>query len=71
MSFFFSFTKLEHRRVDQIWDVGGILEGGGKMWRRQKGVGGGMWYKCKYCVHMDVNAKTIPVETVPGMGAGG
>jgi hypothetical protein len=30
-----------------------------------------MWYKCKYCVHMDVNAKTIPVETVPGMGAGG
>jgi hypothetical protein len=25
-----------------------------------------MW--CKYCAHMYVNAKMIPVETVPGMG---
>jgi hypothetical protein len=23
---------------------------------------------CKYCVHMHVNGKMIPVETVPGMG---
>jgi hypothetical protein len=24
----------------------------------------------KKCVHMYVNAKTIPVETIPGMGEG-
>jgi hypothetical protein len=27
-----------------------------------------MWYK--YCVYMYVNAKMIPVETLPGMGEG-
>jgi hypothetical protein len=25
---------------------------------------------CKYCIHMYINGKMIPVETVPGMGAG-
>jgi hypothetical protein len=28
-----------------------------------------MW--CKYCVHMYVNGKMIPVETVPGIGGRG
>jgi hypothetical protein len=34
----------------------------------RKGVGGSIWCKC--CVHMYVNAKMIPVETVPGSGGG-
>jgi hypothetical protein len=25
---------------------------------------------CKYCVHMYLNGKIIPVETTPGMGGG-
>jgi hypothetical protein len=25
----------------------------------------------KYCVHIYVNVKMIPVETIPGMGEGG
>jgi hypothetical protein len=25
---------------------------------------------CKYCVHMYINVKMIPVETIPGMGEG-
>jgi hypothetical protein len=31
-----------------------------------KGVGG--WIQYKYCIYMYVNAKMIPVETVPGIG---
>jgi hypothetical protein len=38
---------------------------GEERWRG-KGVGGVIW--CKHCVHMYVNVKVIPVETVPGMG---
>jgi hypothetical protein len=26
---------------------------------------------CKYCVHMFVNGKNIPVETIPGIGERG
>jgi hypothetical protein len=33
--------------------------------RRKKGV------ECKYCVHMYVTGKMIPVHTVPGMGGSG
>jgi hypothetical protein len=25
------------------------------------------WIQCKYCIHICVNAKTIPVEIVPGI----
>jgi hypothetical protein len=28
-----------------------------------------MWYK--YCVHMLINRKMRPTETIPGMGEGG
>jgi hypothetical protein len=28
----------------------------------------GRLIQCKYCVHMHVNGKMRPVETVPGMG---
>jgi hypothetical protein len=31
-----------------------------------KRVGGCLW--CQYCVHMYVNGKMRPVETIPGMG---
>jgi hypothetical protein len=34
------------------------------MWR--KGVAGWIWYK--YCVHIYVNGKMIPFESIPGMG---
>jgi hypothetical protein len=30
-----------------------------------KRIGG--WIRYKYCVHMYVNAKMMPVETIPGM----
>jgi hypothetical protein len=40
--------------------------GGGRRWG--KAVGGLIW--CKYCVHMYVNGKMIPVETIPGMREG-
>jgi hypothetical protein len=33
-----------------------------------KGVGGQIW--CKYGIHMYVNGKTKPVETIPGVGWG-
>jgi hypothetical protein len=29
----------------------------------------GIW--CKYCVHMYVNGRMIPIETISGMGGGG
>jgi hypothetical protein len=28
------------------------------------------WIQCKKCVHMHVNAKVIPAETVPWIGGG-
>jgi hypothetical protein len=43
------------------------LYGVGRMWG--KSVGGWIW--CQYCVHMYVDGKMIPDETVPGMGEGG
>jgi hypothetical protein len=36
------------------------------VWKRRERV-----TRCKYCVHMYVNGKMRPVETVPGMGAEG
>jgi hypothetical protein len=31
-----------------------------RIWRM--GVRGGLW--CKYCVHINANAKNIPIETI-------
>jgi hypothetical protein len=31
---------------------------------------GGGWILCKYCVHMYVNGKMRPVQTIPGMWKG-
>jgi hypothetical protein len=39
----------------------------GRMW----GKGMGAWIWPKYCVHMNVNGKMRPVETIPGMEWGG
>jgi hypothetical protein len=41
-----------------------IPVGGARRWK--KGEGGRRW--CKYCVHMYVNGKMIPFETIPEMG---
>jgi hypothetical protein len=38
--------------------------GGGRC--QGKEIGKSIWYK--HCVHMYVNVKMIPVETIPGMG---
>jgi hypothetical protein len=43
-----------------------VPEEGGR--RLGKGVRGRIW--CKYCVHMYVNGKITPIETIPGMGEG-
>jgi hypothetical protein len=34
----------------------------------KKSVGGWIWYK--YCLHVCVNGKMRPAETIPGMGGG-
>jgi hypothetical protein len=41
---------------------------GGARWQGKR-LGGWIW--CKFCVHTYVNAKMIPVETIPGMGERG
>jgi hypothetical protein len=44
-----------------------VTVGGGRCWGKR--VGG--WIQCKKCVCIYVNAKTVPVETIPEMGGGG
>jgi hypothetical protein len=68
---FFSSTESENRRVEQVlpWEgEGGLVPVEGGKWLR-KGVGGRIW--CKYCVHIYVNGKMIPTETIPRMARGG
>jgi hypothetical protein len=47
----------------------------GSSWHRWEWGGGGERARrvnmCKQCIHMYVNAKMIPVETVPGIRGGG
>jgi hypothetical protein len=57
--FFLSFAKLESRKVEQV--LLGVCVGGWTL----ISVGGG---RCKYYVHMSINEKNRPAETVPGMG---
>jgi hypothetical protein len=66
MSFFFFFL-LQNRRMGG--EQNRSFLGGWYQWEGGKGVGGRIW--CKYCVHMYVNTKMIPVETILGMGLGG
>jgi hypothetical protein len=66
--FLFSSTKSENRRVKQAlpgWGPWGALvsvEG------EVVGKGCKRVILCKFCIPMYVNAKMIPVETLPGMG---
>jgi hypothetical protein len=55
---FFSSTKSENRRAEQVLPGVGVLVGGRKWYGKQ--VGG--WIQCKKGLHMYVNAKMIPVE---------
>jgi hypothetical protein len=56
---FFSFTKLENSRVEQI-----LLEGVGTSgrWEGEERVSEGEY--CKYFVHIYVKGKRIPAETI-------
>jgi hypothetical protein len=69
MSFFFSFTKSESRRVKQVLLGGAYRRTGvgtsarGEEWGKYVG----KWIQCKYCVHMYVNGKMIPVVTIAGI----
>jgi hypothetical protein len=60
----FSFIKSENRRAKQV------LPGRVVTSRKREVVGkrvrGRIW--CKYCVHVYINGKMRPVETIPGMG---
>jgi hypothetical protein len=62
---FFSFTKSENKRAEQILGRQVVAVWEGRMWGES---GGGIWYK--YCVHMSVNGKMVPVETIPEIGEG-
>jgi hypothetical protein len=68
----FSWTKLlglkrEKSASGNRFCLGGGGWGGG--WVEGKEVVGGIW--CKQCIHMYINTKMIPVETVPGIRGGG
>jgi hypothetical protein len=63
MFFFLSYKiRKQEGGTDSAHGRGGI-SGEGWLWGR--GVRGSI--QCKNCVHMNVNAKIIPIETIPGM----
>jgi hypothetical protein len=66
--FLFLFLQNQRKRGQNrcFLKSAGISGGGG---RRRKGVGEWIW--CKYCVHIYVNGKIRPVETIPGIEAMG
>jgi hypothetical protein len=41
---------------------------GGRKEVARKGIGGCI--PCKYCRHLNINAKMICIETIPGIGEG-
>jgi hypothetical protein len=59
----FLFYKIREQegRTGPVWGVGTSVRR--KEWGKSIGVQ--MW--CKYCVHMYVNGKMRPVETIPGI----
>jgi hypothetical protein len=69
--YIFSSTKSENRSAEQILpggEEGKAVIGTGEREEVAKGVGGRTW--CKHCMHVYINAKMIPVETVPGIRKG-
>jgi hypothetical protein len=65
---FFFFYKIREQKggIGPAWGRVDIRERGEEV---GYGKGGRIW--CEHCVHMYVNGKMMPVETVPGMGEGG
>jgi hypothetical protein len=59
----FSSTKLREQEGRT-----GPAQGGGLVTSERGEVAGKGGRRVKYCVHMCVNAKMIPVETIPGVG---
>jgi hypothetical protein len=62
MSFFFYKIREQEGRIGPIWGLVPVGRG------RMQGKGIGVWIWCKYCVHMYINRKMRPVETIPGEG---
>jgi hypothetical protein len=65
MPFFFLQIQEQKARTGPVWRL--VSVGGGGVCEA-KGVRG--WIQCKYCVHMYVNVKIRPVETIPRIGRG-
>jgi hypothetical protein len=61
ISYFFYKNRKQEGRTGHVWGVG--TSQWGKNVERES-----IW--CKYCVHMDINGKVKPVETIPGVGKG-
>jgi hypothetical protein len=66
MSFLFPLQNQRAEGLNRSCLVSIALVWRGRRWR--KDVGGQIW--CKYCVHMYVNGKLIPVKTLLWMGRG-
>jgi hypothetical protein len=55
--------KMFNLKNGPVWGTVSSKAGWGR-WRNR--VGGWIWYK--HCIHMHVNGKMRPAETIPGMG---
>jgi hypothetical protein len=60
----FSLTKSENKRTKLVLSGELVPFRGRRMW----GNGRGGLIQCKYCVHLYINGKMRPIETIPGMG---
>jgi hypothetical protein len=65
MSFFFSFIRSDNWRAEQVLPEGLVPVERGRRWRKGERV----WKWCKHRVHIYVNGKMIPIDTIPGMGS--
>jgi hypothetical protein len=61
--FSLSFKKSGNRKRKWVLP-GGLVPVGGKRWRKDVG----SVNISKYCIHMSINGKMLPVKTIPGMG---
>jgi hypothetical protein len=68
----FSFQSLFTQLFDSLnHKVKAVQDGGGTSGRGEVARKGGRRVNmCKNCVYIWVNAKILPVETIPGMGGG-
>jgi hypothetical protein len=56
---------MENKKAEQDLPGGLVPVGRDRMW--EDDAGGWIW--CKYCVHMCINGKMKPIETIPGIGS--